>query len=106
MDTFVEKHLHVRNNVHIFAKKLAMITTTATEFRANIRQYFDAVINDCQEVIISRGKDSAVLISLDEYNSIKETEYLMSSKAMQDAILKGMEDVSNGNYKIVDVNEL
>jgi len=83
-----------------------MTTTTATEFRANIRYYLNAVINDSQEVIISRGKDSVVLISMDEYNAIKETEYLMSSKAMQNTILKGMEDVDNGNYKIVDVNEL
>jgi len=83
-----------------------MTTTTATEFRANIKHYLNAVINDSQEVIISRGKDSAVLISLDEYNAIKETEYLMSSKAMQETIVKGMEDARNGNYKIVDVNEL
>jgi len=83
-----------------------MTTTTATEFRANIKHYLDVAINDSQEVIISRGKEAAVLISLDEYNAIKETEYLMSSKDMQDTILKGMEDVKNGNYKIVDVNEL
>jgi len=83
-----------------------MTTTTATEFRANIKHYLNAVINDSQEVIISRGKDAAVLISLDEYNAIKETEYLMSSKAMQDTILKGMEDVKNGNYQVVDVNGL
>jgi len=83
-----------------------MTTTTATEFRANIKHYLNAVINDSQEVIISRGKESAVLISLDEYNAIKETEYLMSSRAMQDTVLKGMDDVKNGNYKIVDVNEL
>ena len=45
-----------------------MTTTSVTNFRANIKQYLDAVIYDNQEVIISRGSESAVLISLDEYN--------------------------------------
>jgi len=93
-------------NMYVYLQKNDMTTTTATDFRANIRLYLDAVINDCQEVIISRGKDAAVLISMDEYNSIKETEYLMSSKTMQETILRGMEDVKSGNYQIVDVNDL
>lgn len=83
-----------------------MTTTTATNFRANVKRYLDLVINDSQEVIISRGSDSAVLIPLDQYNSIKETEYLMSSKKMEEVILKGMEDVKNGNFKEIDIDEL
>lgn len=83
-----------------------MTTTSATNFRANIKQYLAAVINDSQEVIINRGSESAVLISLDEYNSLKETEYLMSSKEMEKTILKGMEDVKNGNYVEVNIDEL
>lgn len=83
-----------------------MTTTTATNFRANVKRYLDLVINDSQEVIISRGSDSAVLIPLDQYNAIKETEYLMSSKEMEEVILKGMEDVKNGNFKEIDIDEL
>ena len=83
-----------------------MTTTTATNFRSNVKRYLDLVINDSQEVIISRGSDSAVLIPLDQYNSIKETEYLMSSKVMEEAILKGMEDVKSGNFKEIDIDEL
>ena len=83
-----------------------MTTTTATNFRANVKRYLDLVINDSQEVIISRGSDSAVLIPLDQYNAIKETEYLMSSKEMEEVILKGMEDVKKGNFKEIDIDEL
>ena len=83
-----------------------MTTTTATNFRSNVKRYLDLVINDSQEVIISRGSDSAVLIPLDQYNAIKETEYLMSSKEMEEVILKGMEDVKNGNFKEIDIDEL
>ena len=34
---------------------------------------------------------------MDEYNSLKETEYLMSSPDTMKAIHKGEEDIKNGN---------
>ncbi len=83
-----------------------MTSTTATGFRANIKHYMDLVIRDSQEVIISRGDEAAVLIPMDQYNSMKETEYLMSSKEMEKAILKGMDDVKNGNCVEVNIDEL
>lgn len=43
---------------------------------------------------------------MDQYNSMKETEYLMSSKEMEKALLKGMEDVKNGNCVEVNIDEL
>ena len=39
-----------------------------------------------------------VMISLDEYNSLRETEYIMSSPEMMEAIRKGEEDIKNGNF--------
>lgn len=83
-----------------------MTSTTVTVFRANIKHYMDLVIRDSQEVIINRGDEAAVLIPMDQYNSMKETEYLMSSKEMEKAILKGMEDVKNGNFVEVNIDEL
>lgn len=83
-----------------------MTSTTVTGFRANIKHYMDLVIRDSQEVIINRGDEAAVLIPMDQYNSMKETEYLMSSKEMEKAILKGMDDVKNGNCVEVNIDEL
>lgn len=54
----------------------------------------------------NRGDEAAVLIPMDQYNSMKETEYLMSSKEMEKALLKGMEDVKNGNCVEVNIDEL
>ncbi|MCQ2175531.1 MAG: type II toxin-antitoxin system Phd/YefM family antitoxin [Bacteroidales bacterium] len=66
----------------------------------------DLVIRDSQEVIINRGNEAAVLIPMDQYNAIKETEYLMSSKEMETTILTGMEDIRKGNFEEVDIDEL
>ncbi|MBT8244645.1 MAG: type II toxin-antitoxin system prevent-host-death family antitoxin [Winogradskyella sp.] len=52
-----------------------------TDFRANLKHWLDKVVNNVSDIIIKRknGKD-LVLLSLDEYNSLKETTYLLSGK--------------------------
>ena len=74
-----------------------MRTANFTDFRANLKGYMDAVIDDCDTIIINRGNDTGVvLISLEEYNSLKETEYIMSSPETMEAIRRGDEDIQNG----------
>lgn len=75
-----------------------MRTANYSELRNNLKAYLDGVINDSEPLLVHRaGNESVVVISLEEYNSIKETEYIMKSPAMMDMIRKGEEDVKNGN---------
>lgn len=83
-----------------------MLTTTVTGFRANMKKFLDYVIENRHEVIVGKGDSAVVLMSLEDYNSIAETEYLASSKAMTETIMQGMKDAADGNYKEVDINEL
>lgn len=74
-----------------------MRTANYTELRKNLSAYLDAIIDDSETFIINRdGNDAVVMISLEEYNAIKETAYLMKSPAMMSAIRKGVEDVEAG----------
>ena len=74
-----------------------MRTANYTELRKNLSAYLDAVIDDYETVVITRdGNDAVVMISLEEYNAIKETAYLLQSPAMIKAIRKGVEDSENG----------
>ena len=76
-----------------------MRTANYTDLRANLKVYIDSVIDDCDTVIVNRGNGTGVvMISLDEYNSLKETEYIMSSLETMNAIRKGEEDIKNGNF--------
>lgn len=76
-----------------------MRTTNYTDLRANLKGYIDSVIDDCDTVVINRGNGTGVvMISLEEYNSLKETEYIMSSPETMEAIHKGEEDIKNGNF--------
>lgn len=75
-----------------------MRTANYTDLRTNLKGYIDSVIDDCETVIVNRGNGKGVvMISLDEYNSLKETEYLMSSTATMKAIRQGEEDIKNGD---------
>ena len=52
-----------------------------TDLRANLKHWLDKVVNDVTELVIRRkNSKDLVLISLDEYNSLKETTYLLKGK--------------------------
>ncbi len=68
-----------------------------TEFRTNLKQYLDEVENDNETLIIKRGTGhGAVLISLDEFNSILETVHLLSSKANADRLYESIRQMRSG----------
>ena len=84
-----------------------MITATYTELRSNLKEYLDRVVDDSDNVVVNRGGGSAVvIISMEEYESMKETAYIMSQPDLVDAVRQGEEDIRNGNFEIVDVDEL
>jgi antitoxin YefM len=58
-----------------------MLSTTLSDFRKETKHYLDKVTNERETLIINRGKDTGVvIISLEEYNSLKATLHEMSSK--------------------------
>jgi antitoxin YefM len=59
-----------------------MRTVNFSEARSNLKQVLDRVIDDADVTIITRrDAESVVVMSLDTWNSWKETEYLLASPA-------------------------
>ncbi|HER07934.1 MAG TPA: type II toxin-antitoxin system prevent-host-death family antitoxin [Bacteroides sp.] len=76
-----------------------MITTTISDFRKDIKKYLDNVTKNFETLIINRGRDNGVvIISLDEYNSLRATQHELSSKSnekrLDSAIEKFQEEKS------------
>ncbi|MBL1280186.1 MAG: type II toxin-antitoxin system Phd/YefM family antitoxin [Fluviicola sp.] len=68
-----------------------------TDLRVNLKKWMDLVINDVEELIIKRKNNKdLVLISLEEYNSLKETSYLLSGKN-RDVLMQSIEEYKKGN---------
>jgi len=83
-----------------------MITATISDFRKNIKQYFNSVTENFETLIINRGKNSGVLvISLEEYNSLRTTQHEMSSdknKARLDTAIEKFKKGNSFNKELID----
>lgn len=84
-----------------------MLTTSISDFRKNIKEYFDSVTEDFETLIINRGKDTGVVvISLDEYNSLNATQHEMSSKSNElrlDSAIDKLKKGSSFEKELLDV---
>ncbi len=70
-----------------------------TDLRLNLKKWLDLVVNDVEELIIKRkDNNDLVLISLKEYNSLKETNYLLSGKN-REALLDSLKEAKQGKTK-------
>lgn len=68
-----------------------------TEFRKGLKQFLDIVEDSNEILIIKRGSGKgAVLISLEEYNSIMETLHLLSSRKNAKRLFESMEQMKSG----------
>jgi antitoxin YefM len=75
-----------------------MITTTLSDFRKDIKNYFDRVTQNFETVIINRGKDNGVVImSLAEYNSLQATQHELSSRENERRLDSAIEKLKTGN---------
>lgn len=75
-----------------------MKTMSYTESRARYAEVLDGVTNDREEVVITRaGHESAVIVSLAEYESLREAAYLMRSPANARRLLDAMERLEGGD---------
>lgn len=83
-----------------------MLTTSISDFRRDIKSYLDKVTDNFETLIINRGKDSGVVImSLAEYNSLKATDYEMSSKANEKRLDSAIEKLKKGDSFIKELIE-
>ena len=83
-----------------------MRTMSYTESRARYAEVLDSVVNDREEVVITRaGHDPVVIVSLDDYESLRETADLMRSPANARRLLDAMERLEAGRGEARDVIE-
>lgn len=83
-----------------------MLTTTISDFRKDIKRYFDKVTQNFETLIINRGKDNGVVImSLAEYNSLCATQHELTSKANEKRLDAALEKLKSGNSSNKDLLE-
>lgn len=74
-----------------------MRTMSYTESRQRYAEVLDSVVENREEVIITRaGHEPVVIVSLDDFESLRETAYLMRSPANARRLLDAMERLEAG----------
>ncbi|PPK68162.1 antitoxin YefM [Actinokineospora auranticolor] len=74
-----------------------MKTMSYSESRAKYAETLDSVVNDREEVVITRaGHEPVVIVSLDDYQSLKETAYLLRSPENARRLITAIERLESG----------
>jgi antitoxin YefM len=77
-----------------------------SESRARYAEALSAVVDDREEVIITRaGHDPVVMVALEDYESLKETAYLLRNPANARRLLASIERLENGGGTERDLTE-
>ncbi len=83
-----------------------MRTTNYSSFRANLKSYLDDVEQNDEILVLNRGENrGTVILSLSEYNALKEANYLLSSQANVKHLKKSMKQADEGktkSHKLID----
>lgn len=84
-----------------------MSTATYNEVNRNFEHFFNRVIDDADTLVVNReGAESAVLMSMNEFNSLMETLHLLSSPETMADIRQADADLRDGKGIEINIDEL
>jgi antitoxin YefM len=77
---------------------MRMRVTSYSELRRNLATALDSVAADHEPLIITRdrGKPAAVLISLEDFASLEETQFLLKSPRNAERLLESIAELEAG----------
>ena len=82
-----------------------MNAITYTAARENLASTMDRVCNDHTPVIITRNRNqSVVMLSLEDFESLEETAYLMRSPANAKRLLEAIHALETGKGIVRDID--
>ncbi len=74
-----------------------MLVANISDFRKDIKTYFDRVAKNFETLIIHRGKDQGIVVmSLDEYNALMATQHELSSRLNEQRLDAAIEKMRKG----------
>jgi antitoxin YefM len=81
-----------------------MDAITYSDLRQNLKMYLDKVYQDHDPMIITRkNNENLILISVNEYNSLIETSYLLGNEANARHIQKSISQLESGKISKKDL---
>jgi antitoxin YefM len=83
-----------------------MKTMSYSESRARYAETLDSVTDDHEEVVVTRaGHEPVVMVALDDYESLRETAYLLKSPDNARRLLGAIDRLESGDGVVRDLAE-
>ncbi len=78
-----------------------------SEFRQNLKNYLDSSYEDHEPIIVTRKRnENVVVLSQEDYDSMKETIYLLSSRTNANRLYDSIQQYEEGKKTSFDISEL
>jgi antitoxin YefM len=76
-----------------------MIVANFSEFRSELKKYLDRVEEDNEILILKRSKGKgAVMLSMEEYNSLMETIHLLKSRSNANRLFESIQQADEEKF--------
>lgn len=88
---------------------MSLTAVTATSLREKLKSYLDRVSNSMETLIVSRGsneRDAVVIMSIETYNALTETNYLLSTQANRERLEASIAELQVGKVVVKGVEDL
>ncbi|VAW85630.1 YefM protein (antitoxin to YoeB) [hydrothermal vent metagenome] len=77
-----------------------------TSVRANLAETMDAICDDHEAVVITRKNErSVVMLSLEDYESLEETAYLLRSPSNMKRLIESIAELEKGGGSKRELSE-
>jgi antitoxin YefM len=82
-------------------------TMTYSETRAHFAEVLNRVADDREEVVVTRsGREDVVIVSREDYESLRETAYLLRNPANARRLLTAIGRLEDGGGEVHDLVEV